>query len=259
MATQSRPLRDKWLVFPTKRQMQREHSAPQAREMILDLIERVPRTTAAKRVERILELLITAEQCRAEIFRNGFAVGLRAVRKETLDASNRLHIPQKGFECSLPLCRFANPKVEELNRKFTNALRELQALLIRYQWRPTVEDRYYHSLGQRLLWDQTRARDTEENRAVQFLLMMEIGGTPGLLMEIGSSARILRYRRCRECKAWFYAITGHQRSCSEACRKRYISHSTEFKKKRADYMRKKYRPGEKVRARRSVELTRANS
>lgn len=238
--------------------MRKEHSAPHAREMILDLIERVPKSAAARRVERILELLVAAEQCRVEIFRDSFAVGL-SVRGETLDESDRLHIPQKGFECSLPLCRFSDKKVEELNRKFTNALRELQALLICYQWRPTVEDRYYHSLGQRLLWDQTKAWDTEENRAVQFLLMMEIGGTPGLLMEIGGSQRILRYRRCRECKAWFYAMTDHQKFCSEACRKRYTSHSAEFKEKRAEYMRKKYRPAEKERARRSLELTRGNT
>ncbi len=238
--------------------MRKDHSAPHAREMILDLIERVPKSAAAKRVERILELLVTAEQCRVEIFRDGFAVGLSAVRKETLDESDRLHIPQKGFECSLPLCRFSDKKVEELNRKFTNALRELQALLIRYQWRPTVEDRYYHSLGQRLLWYQTKARDTEENRAVQFLLLMEIGGSPGLLMEIGGSRRILRYRRCRECNAWFYAITDHQKFCKVGCRKCYTSHSPEFKKKRAEYMRKKYRPAEKERARRSLELTHGN-
>src|SRR6266851_1099615 len=103
MGRQSRPLRNKWLTFPSKRQMRKEHSAPHAREMILDLIERVPKSAAARRVERILELLVAAEQCRVEIFRDSFAVGL-SVRGETLDESDRLHIPQKGFECSLPLC-----------------------------------------------------------------------------------------------------------------------------------------------------------
>jgi hypothetical protein len=233
--------------------MRKDHAAPHAREMILNLIERVPKTAAAKRVERILELLVTAEQCRTEIFQGAFAVD--AVGDAALDVSNGPHIPRKGFECSLPSCRFNNQKVEELNGKFTNALRELQSLLIRYEWRPTVEDRYYHSLGQRLLWDQTKACDTEENRAIQFLLMLEIGGTPGILTEIDRSQRILRYRRCIECEAWFYAIVDRQKFCSEPCRKRNTSHSPEFKKKRAEYMRKKYRPAQKEHARRALELT----
>src|SRR5271166_243039 len=42
MATQSRPLRNKWLAFLSKRQTRKEHSAPHAREMILDLMAAWP-------------------------------------------------------------------------------------------------------------------------------------------------------------------------------------------------------------------------
>jgi hypothetical protein len=55
-----------------------------------------------------------------------------------------------------------------------------------------------------------------------------------------------RFRRCDECGRWFFAVTAHQRYCSEKCRSRHISHSAEFKEKRRRYM-KRYRRDEKQR------------
>ena len=53
-----------------------------------------------------------------------------------------------------------------------------------------------------------------------------------------------RFRLCNEpdCKRWFFAITNHQRYCTEACRIRHVAQSQSFKDKRARYMREKYRP-----------------
>jgi hypothetical protein len=101
-----------------------------------------------------------------------------------------------------------------------------------------VESHLYHSLGQRLVWDRTKDKDTEENQAIQYLFR-QIG--PPLKFDLHRGpARILRFRKCRECVAWFYAVTDPQIYCSESCRKRNASHSPEFKKKRAEYM-KQYR------------------
>lgn len=220
---------DKWL--------RRESSAPHAREMIFDLIERVPKSPAARRVERILELLVTAEECRVAILRDGLKGGRSDDGAQLIEETKRRHRPLNGFSSALPHYRFADKAIEERNRQYREALRELQTLLIHYHWRPTVEDRLYLSLGQRLLWDRTNPADTEENRAVQFLFE-QIDGLKG-------PARILRFRKCRECTAWFYALKDHQHFCRESCRKRYASHSPEFKKKRAEYMRVTYRPREK--------------
>jgi hypothetical protein len=135
--------------------------------------------------------------------------------------------------------------MEDRNRQYRVALRELQALLICYQWRPTVEDRLYQSLGQRLLWNRTKSADTEENRAVQFLLE-QIDGYNG-------QARILHFRKCQECAVWFYAVKDDQHFCQASCRKRHASHDPEFKEKRAEYMRTTYRPREKELDQRALE------
>ena len=60
--------------------------------------------------------------------------------------------------------------------------------------------------------------------------------------EIG---RMYRYKVCPECKKWFYTMTDHQRFCGEPCRKRYASHSDEYKTKRREYMRR-YRHDQKT-------------
>jgi hypothetical protein len=224
MRTLRKTANDKWL--------RRESSAPHAREMIFDLIERVPKSPAAQRVERILELLVTAEECRVKILRDGLKGGRGVDGAEHIEEAKRRHRPLSGFSTALPLYRFANKAIEKRNRQYREALRELQTLLIHYHWRPTVEDRLYHSLGQRLLWDRTHPADTEENRAIQFLFM-QIDGHAG-------RARILRFRKCRECAAWFYALKDHQIYCKESCRKRDHSHDESFKEKRRIYM-KKYR------------------
>lgn len=57
-----------------------------------------------------------------------------------------------------------------------------------------------------------------------------------------------RIRRCRrlECRKWFFAVTDHQKYCSDHCRKTDAQQGPEFKRKRAEYMRR-YRPDQKER------------
>jgi hypothetical protein len=230
--------------------LRRESSAPQARQLVFDLIERTPKSAAAERVERILELLAAAEESRVAILRDGLKGGRSEEGTELIEEAKMRHRPLKGFSTAMPLLRFADEAIEERNRQFREALRELQSLLIRYSWRPTVEDRLYRSLGQRLLWDRTNSADTEENRAVQFLLE-QIDGHNG-------PARILRFRRCRECARWFYAVKDHQIYCGESCRKRHAAHGQSFKEKRRLYM-KKYRSDEAERDARAKRLAKGKS
>ena len=46
----------------------------------------------------------------------------------------------------------------------------------------------------------------------------------------------------RDTAHWFYAITDHQKYCSPRCRVQEHSQGEGFKRKRARYMREKYRP-----------------
>jgi hypothetical protein len=232
------------------KRLRRESSAPHARELVFDLIERVPKSPAARRVQRILELLVTAEESRVAILRDGLKGGRSREGTEHIEEAKRRHHPLSGFSTWLPLYRFADNAIEKRNRQYREALRELQTLLIHYHWRPTVEDRLYHFLGQRLLWDRTNPADTEENRAVQFLFE-QIDGFKG-------PARILRFRKCRECTAWFYALTDHQIYCKESCRKRDHSHNKSFKEKRRIYM-KEYRSNEAERDARASRRTKGIS
>ena len=218
--------------------------------MVFDLIERTPKRAAAQRVERILELLVAAEECRVAIFRDGLKGGLGNEDDELIEEAERRHYPLKGFHCAMPLYRFADQALEERNRQYRALLRELQTLLIRYQWRPTVEDRLYTTLGRKMLWDRTDATHTKENIAVQFLLE-QIDGLSG-------PARILRFRKCRECARWFYAVKDHQIFCRESCRKRQAAQGESFKEKRRIYM-KKYRSDEAERDARAMRLAKGKS
>jgi hypothetical protein len=67
-------------------------------------------------------------------------------------------------------------------------------------------------------------------------------------------------RRChrQQCRKWFFAVTEHQKYCSENCRKRDAQQGPEFKRKRAQYM-KKYRSEEAERNARAKRLARGKS
>ena len=190
-------------AFDRETWLRRRASAPEAQRLVLDLLKQSQKTTASRRVERILDLLVTAEECRTAILRDGLKGGVNYDGAEMIsDDVEVVHSPLKGFHCALPFHRFADSTIEERNLHYRDVLRELQTLLMRYQWRPTVRDRLYRSLDQLLLWDRTKDANTVENRAVQFLLE-QIDSHRG-------PARILRFRKCRECRGWFYALTDHQ-------------------------------------------------
>lgn len=71
-----------------------------------------------------------------------------------------------------------------------------------------------------------------------------------LLYRYLPQGEIGRFRNCEECGKWLFAVTEHQKYCSEKCRMRHISHSPQFREKRARYMRERYRPQLEERAKR---------
>jgi hypothetical protein len=74
------------------------------------------------------------------------------------------------------------------------------------------------------------------------------------LLSLAERGSIDRLRTCRECHKWFYAMTDHQKNCSEACRQRFASHNPSFKEKRRQYMLS-YRRQERERDRRVQQIS----
>ena len=74
-------------------------------------------------------------------------------------------------------------------------------------------------------------------------------------LELLRRGTVSHLRTCRECRKWFYAVSKHQKHCSEKCRQKYASHNELFKDRRREYM-KKYRQEERDRDHRSRERVR---
>src|SRR5215813_1240294 len=121
-------------------------------------------------------------------------------------------------------------------RKLNVLIPELNASIYRYIVHPHVSvhnSRFGAPLIACYMCSARTDGEARERRAVQFLVEhVELIG---------------RIRRCRECKAWFFAVTDHQKFCGDKCRVRCASHSEDFKADRARYMRETYRPQEKER------------
>jgi hypothetical protein len=122
-----------------------------------------------------------------------------------------------------------------LLRKLNRLVPELNALIFRYTGHPTVF--VNRSDGAPLIayymCSATTDEEAQEKRAIQFL--------------VENTEIIGRIRRCLECRLWFFAVTDHQKYCADKCRVRHASQSEEFRKKRARYMRERYRPEQKQR------------
>ena len=115
------------------------------------------------------------------------------------------------------------------------ALENLNARLAKYKWHPVVRPHIspYTNFVVQYEFDTTSDAAHFENRAVQWLM--------------NHIALVHRIRRCRrlQCRKWFYAVTEHQKYCEANCRKRDAQQGPEFKRKRAAYMRDRYRPLQK--------------
>jgi hypothetical protein len=120
-------------------------------------------------------------------------------------------------------------KIRQLNR----VLDVLNIRLAKYKARPEVMAS--PGSGAPLMADYRFSRGTKGEQRER----MAIG------FAITFISMVHRIRRCQECRAWFFAITEHQKYCGNNCRQRHASQSEVFKLRRARYMREKYRPAQK--------------
>lgn len=180
--------------------------------LLLRRLNEHPNETRVQRVGRLIELLQEADRLRA------------ALRQACIDGKYPRDYSMDDKSASG--WRFTATETQKINIRCNRTLNKAIRLLRRYWWQPMVfsggkfedlrADPWPGTSGKALSW---------ENRAVFIVL------------ELVSRRLLQRIRRCRQCKAWFCAVTEHQASCGDNCRKKFSSTSAEFKNKRRLYMR----------------------
>ena len=175
-----------------------------------------PTRPAVKRVETVLSLLAAADEHLREWH--------RLLKSSTPTYENDF----------LNLHR----RTKESEFAYYNAVSQLNRALKKYRWRSVISGDI-HGFKEEI--EGEAKQDAWEWAIVRRLL--EVTKQPGALS---------RFRRCSECHRWFYAATAHQQFCGEDCRRRHASQSPEFKEKRRNYMRERYRPAQKEMQERSL-------
>jgi hypothetical protein len=141
------------------------------------------------------------------------------------------------------------PDKEALLADTGRILKELNARLAKYKCLPVV----------RYLASPSRCFDVR----FEFLASAEAAASECVAISwlMDHIHAVHRIRRCRlaECGKWYFAVTDHQKYCGDRCRKRDAQQGPEFKRKRAEYMREKYRPHQKELDARAKRLARGKS
>lgn len=163
---------------------------------------------AVKRVENVLSLLSAAD----------------TLAREQRNEMRLLERSGKDWHHSKPF-------MESLDTS-TRTWGQLNKSLLRYRWVPLgqggpgkfeiIERPVTTSTGQWVYWERWAVGE-----------LLRLARKPGELS---------RLRRCFECQEWFHAVREHQRFCGVSCRRRHTAQDSEFKEKRATYMREVYRP-----------------
>ena len=180
-----------------------------------------PGKPEVKRVERILSMLVAAENHLSEVH--------SALRTVAQSKAHFLVLHRKSAESTVA---------------YNKALQQLDDALKQYHWRSTIFGDL-DGFGEVL---EHHARASTQYRHWEGAIVRRL---LALTRERGALAR---FRKCSHCNQWFYGATAHQRFCGEACRRKYVSSSPEFKEKRRVYMREKYRPQQKQLEERSLAL-----
>jgi hypothetical protein len=121
-------------------------------------------------------------------------------------------------------------KKKELPSEFWDSHQKLNESLADFAYAPQID---LHELpdGERVSWTLI----TEDNRIV--IPTVQVGWLV-LLIQQGA---ILKIRRCKHCKAWFFAHFLHQEFCKTPCRRKHLEGTEEFKEERRKYMRDYYK------------------
>ena len=125
-----------------------------------------------------------------------------------------------------PSLVFDGAGLQKLNARGRQLIESVNRKLAFYKWSPNILTVKFEEFHEHPQWNARTEAEYQEKIAVHSILSELCQG------------RIDRFRICRQCTRWFYAVAQHQVSCSETCRKKHASTSEDFKEKRRDYMRK---------------------
>jgi hypothetical protein len=191
---------------------------------LLNRLNDDPKLPPVKRVIKILELLVKAEELRSTLYR---------IAPEDSHSGRLRRFPTEVVSKR----EYDDEHLRKWHEEYEACLSALMEELSRYRWHYVIWDTHY-------LWlqkmDIPDARDKElrwEHEAVM-LLLSELQGRRGVFYP-GISCGLARYRRCASCSRWFHAKTDHQRFCSGTCRQKNASKDESFKETRRAYMRKR--------------------
>jgi predicted nucleic acid-binding Zn ribbon protein len=188
------------------RRREREIWANAAHKRILRKLNSASNSPSVSRVLWLLQALIRAENFRIRLY------------------SAALTDPGK-YDWAFG--GFTDSDLREQSRQFDRLLSEIEKGLKRYQWTPTVRcGDVQLGLGVNYIWPKDSEESNWENWAVFWLIgqaSRESGGS--------SQGLILRFRHCLQCGTWFYAVTEHQKFCTQRCRKNSHSSTPEAREK----------------------------
>lgn len=212
-----------WLRHKSKKaQRPRRESALRWAQPILDVLNTEARRGSRKRVTEILRDIQKLESMGAELRRHRredvVRIGARDSPFRTFTATD------EGIEAMMAF-----------NRESREILPRLNDQLMRSRWSLKL----VFDGDKKLVRVQELHTKSEGARSVESAIYW-------LLNHYVPTGDTSKFRTCGECGKWFFAVTDHQKYCSENCRLRCISHSDRFKEKRRQYM-KRYRGQEKQR------------
>jgi len=162
---------------------------------ILNKLNSDSTTPSAVRVTELLQLLLQIEAKRCELF------GQHAV----IDRGEWDRLDFRNY-----------PDLDTKNQQYQAFFQTLKQRLSRYKWTPQVWPVHFYSL--QLVWAYPLSNEEEnwENQSVCWLIHQSTQGNRGSLRSL-----ISRFRQCKECNKWFYAVTEHQHFCGSKCRKHF--------------------------------------
>jgi len=236
------------------------------------MTERIPEFG---RVESFIQLVKEADRLRYQ---------LRSATSEWVMHSLVKRDGRVKYQSDAPafLCRyrFQDESIQALKNQYDRVLQQLHWVTSHYRWTPAVRSNDFMFLSRIDLWAGDLAELTM--MPTPFDIARHVppeDGSPESLTDERTSEKLPpqdlqswlwgwenwsvhwlfghvekqimdRFRRCNSCNSWFYAGTDRQAFCSETCRKKHFSRSTEFKEKRRKYMIK-YRRDERKREERA--------
>jgi len=205
---------------------ERRRWADAAHHRVLKQLNEQPESPSCVRVIGFLQCLKRAETLRLELH-------------ETEKADSRSRVETNYSEDPFGPEEYdqfhdKEPRQKELRECFVSLERHLERL----RWSPAIRScGGFSYLCDTYTWSSGTVDEWEHWATLLLLRQLKGAGMAG--------APIMRFRQCRQCSKWFYALTDHQLSCSKNCRKKFASISPTFKERRARYMRETFRPREK--------------